>query len=168
MLEQNTDSSSIFYGKVDTDNIGLSGHSQGGAGTFASITETAHKDIYKTAVALSPANDELATALGWIYELEKIDIPVLIFAGTEGDFELQTVIPEEKLYEMYDKIDAPKIMARRTGAEHGDMLYQADGYVTAWLMWHLQGDGDAANAFIGDGPELMRNGLYQDLINDYL
>ena len=167
MLSQNEDEKSIFYGKIDTGNIGLSGHSQGGAGTFAAITETAHKDMYKTAVALSPANEELAAALGWVYELGKVNIPVLIFAGTEGEFELQTVIPEEKLYEMYDKINSPKIMARRTGAEHGDMLYQADGYVTAWLMWHLQGDADAAKAFTGSDPELMRNSLYQDQRNDY-
>ncbi len=167
MLSQNEDEKSIFYGKIDTDKIGLSGHSQGGAGTLAAITETEHKDMYKTAVALSPAQQEMATALGWVYEPEKIQIPVLLFAGTEGDFEIKTVIPEEKLYEMYDKINAPKIMARRTGAEHGDMLYQADGYVTAWLMWHLQGDVDAAKTFTGSDPELMRNSLYQDQRNDY-
>ena len=42
------------------------------------------------------------------------------------------------------------------------MLYSADGYVTAWFMWQLQGDKEAAGAFIGDKPELMNNELCQE------
>ena len=42
------------------------------------------------------------------------------------------------------------------------MLYYADGYVTAWFMWHLRGDEEAAKAFVGDHAELMGNSLYQD------
>jgi len=63
---------------------------------------------------------------------------------------------------MYDKITSPKIMARRTGMTHDDMLYKAEGYVTAWFMWQLQGDAEAAKAFTGDNPEIMQNNLYQD------
>lgn len=37
-----------------------------------------------------------------------------------------------------------------------------DGYVTAWFMWKLRGDEDAASAFIGNEPELQNNPLYQD------
>ena len=53
-------------------------------------------------------------------------------------------------------------MARRTGVGHGQMLYTADGYVTAWFMWLLQGDETAAQAFTGGAPELLSNPLYQD------
>lgn len=42
------------------------------------------------------------------------------------------------------------------------MLYKAQGYVTAWFMWQLQGDEEAAKAFIGEDPEIMSNKLYQD------
>ena len=35
-------------------------------------------------------------------------------------------------------------------------------YVTAWFMWQLQGDTDAAKAFTGESPELLTNPLYQD------
>lgn len=45
---------------------------------------------------------------------------------------------------------------------HDDMLYKADGYVTAWFMWQLQGDENAATAFIGNDPEILKNPLYQD------
>ena len=63
---------------------------------------------------------------------------------------------------MYDRIGVQKTAARRSGAEHGEMLYTADGYVTAWFMWHLQDDEEAAQAFIGNSPELLNNPLYQD------
>lgn len=70
-----------------------------------------------------------------------------MLAGTEGDFETQAVIPIEKMLAMYNKISSSKVMMRRIGAEHGQMLYFADGYVTAWFMWQLQGDEEAAKAF---------------------
>ena len=53
-------------------------------------------------------------------------------------------------------------MAVRKGAAHGDMLYSADGYVTAWFMWQLLGDSEAAKAFVGNNPELLSNAMYQD------
>ena len=44
--------------------------------------------------------------------------------------------------------------------DHGKMLYSADGYVTAWFLWYLQGNDEAAKVFSGDIPELLRNPLY--------
>ena len=158
----NDDKDSVLYQKIDVDNIGITGHSQGGAGVFTSISFMEHKDEYKTAVALSPTHEETAHQFGWEYDLSKINIPTLMIAGTNGDFETQSVIPIEKMIEMYNKIPSSKVMLRRIGADHGQMLYSADGYVTAWFMWQLQGDEEAAKAFIGDTPELMSNSMYQD------
>ncbi len=162
MLQQNKDSSSIFYEKVDTENIGAVGHSQGGAGVFNAITEHENSSMYKTAVPVSPTNEKQSVALGWHYDLSKVNIPILLLAGTKGDFEMNLVIPEEDMIEMYDKISSPKVMARKTGCEHGEMLYSADGYITAWFMWQLQGDEVAGQAFIGDSPEIATNTLYQE------
>lgn len=158
----NNDKDSIFYKKIDIDNIGITGHSQGGAGVFTAITIMEHKDDYKTAVALSPTHEETAIAFGWNYDLTKVNIPTLIIAGTKGDFETQAVIPIEKMIDMYEKIPTSKVMMRRIGAEHGQMLYSADGYVTAWFMWQLQGDKEASQAFTSDNPEILNNKLYQD------
>lgn len=158
----NEDKDSVLYGKIDIDNIGITGHSQGGAGVFTSISVMEHKDEYKTAVALSPTQEETALAFGWNYDLTKINIPTLIIAGTQGDFETQMVLPLEKMIDMYNKIPSSKVMMRRIDAEHGQMLYSADGYVTAWFMWQLQSDKEASKAFIGDNPEILKNKLYQD------
>lgn len=162
LLEQNEKSDSRFYQKIDVDNIGITGHSQGGAGVFNAITECKNASVYKTAVSLSPTHEEQAISMKWHYDLTQINIPLMIVAGTKGDFETRLVIPIEKMIEMYNKIPSDKVMMRKTGYEHGEMLYVADGYVTAWLMWQLQNDNDAAKAFTGDTPEIMNNKLYQD------
>ena len=44
------------------------------------------------------------------------------------------------------------------------MLYYADGYVTAWFMYFLQGDEEAGKAFFGDNPEISANEFYQDIM----
>lgn len=162
IISENSNGNSILHGKLDLNNIGITGHSQGGAGVFTAISIMKHKDKYKAAVALSPTHEEMAHEFGWKYELSKINIPILILAGTEGDFETQAVIPIEKMKAMYNKISDSKVMARRIGAEHGQMLYSADGYVTAWFMWKLQGDEEASKAFVGSEAEILNNKLYQD------
>ena len=161
LLKGNDDSESIFYHKIDTDNIGSVGHSQGGVGVFNSVTDIKRAAMFKCAVAESPTNLELANGLDWYYDISKVNVPMLMVAGT-GNFDANTVIPIDKMNELYDKMTVSKAMARRSDTDHGDILYSVDGYVTAWFMWQLQGDEEAAKAFIGDNPEIMCNQLYQD------
>ena len=161
LLKCNDDSESIFYHKIDTDNIGSVGHSQGGVGVFNSVTDIKHAAMFKCAVAESPTNLELANGLDWYYDISKVNVPMLMVAGT-GNFDANTVIPIDKMNELYDKLTVSKAMARRSDTDHGEILYSVDGYVTAWFMWQLQGDTEAAKAFTGDSPEIMSNPLYQD------
>ena len=157
LIKANDDPSSVLYQKVDLDNVGIVGHSQGGVGTFAAITAQEHSDMYKAAVSLSPVPEESAKAIHWDYDPTKIKIPVLIFAGTEND-----TISAEQLDVLYSHISSDKVSAIRTGMTHPQMLYSADGYVTAWFMWHLQGDEEASKAFVGPDAELYQNELYQN------
>ena len=60
-----------------------------------------------------------------------------------------------------------KVMARRTGAAHERTLYKATGYVTAWFMWQLLGDKEAAKAFVGEDAEILNNELYQDVDKNF-
>ena len=162
MLSLNGDESSIFYHKIDTENIGLTGFSQGGAGVFNVLTKYEEAKYIKSAAALSPVSEYMtALATDYTYDSSLVKCPILIFAGTEGEFEMDTVIPIGLLNEQYDKITVPKAMARRIGMTHDQMMYSAGGYVMAWFRWQLQGDEEAAKAFIGDSPELMNNPVYQ-------
>jgi len=151
---------SIFYHKVDFDNLGIVGHSQGGIGVFNAITETQHKDMYKTAVSLSPTNMDLAHNLMWDYDVTQIEIPIMLMSGEGGGDDW--VLTLEQLQSIYDEITSSKLMMRRVETVHNEMLYAPNGYVMAWFMWQLQNDAEAAKAFIGDAPEVLSNSLYVD------
>lgn len=157
LIQANDDPNSVLYQKVDLKNVGIVGHSQGGVGTFAAITAQPHSDMYKAAVSLSPVPEESAKTIHWDYDPSNISIPVMILAGTEND-----TISADQLKELYSHISSDKVMAIHSGMNHPQMLYTADGYVTAWFMWQLQGDDEAAKAFVGETPELLSNALYQD------
>ena len=150
----------IFYQKIDFDQAGIIGHSQGGVGVINAITNTEHKNIYRTAVALSPTNKELAEALEWPYNAAQITVPIMLVSGEGGGDDW--VVTGEGLKAIYDDIPGDKVMLRRRNTDHGKTQYSEDGYVTAWFMWQLQGDAEAAKAFAGENPELLNNPLYQD------
>ena len=163
LIKINDDQNHILYHHIDFKHIGITGHSQGGAGVLTAVSHTKHQNIYKTAVALSPTHEKMAHDFGWSYDLTQISIPLFIIAGTKGDFETKAVIPLEAMIEMYNKVPSSKVMMRRKDTDHGGMLYSADGYVTAWLMWQLQDDIYASQAFLGDNAEIYHNNLYQDV-----
>lgn len=154
------DKENIFYQKIDFDHVGVIGHCQGGVGVINAVTNTAHKNTYKTAIALSPTNKELAEALEWPYNAALINIPTMLISGAGGGDDW--VVTGEGLAAIYDDIPADKVMLRRKDTDHGRTQYSEDGYVVAWFMWHLQGDQSAAKAFAGDDAEILTNPLYQD------
>ncbi len=117
-----------------------------------------------TAVLLSPVCERTAEQVtDYPYDCADVNCPILLLAGTSGEFETDIVIPLAEMQKMYDKIASPKVMARRVGMTHDDMLYQAEGYVTAWFLWQLKGDEEAAKAFTGENPEILHNAFYQNV-----
>lgn len=158
LLVENENPDSVFYQKVDRTHIGISGHSQGGVGVFNAVNAQPHGDLYTCAVSLSPTECAVACAIGMNYDPYQTKIPTLMLAAAEND-----VITPGGVKELFEAVGADKAAALRPGMDHGKMLYSADGYVTAWFMWRLQGDQEAARAFTGEAPELMNNPLYQDV-----
>ncbi|MCH4013609.1 MAG: hypothetical protein LKE64_04650 [Solobacterium sp.] len=163
LLKENSDTNSIFYQKINTDAIGALGHSQGGVGVFNAVTVMPDASLYKTAVAESPTAMDLSDALEWHYDPSLVKILTFILSST-GSTDENTVIPLKSLQKLYDAIpdDVEKIMVRRKDADHGNMLYCADGYVTAWFLYQLCGDKEAASIFART-DELSSNPLYTDL-----
>ena len=126
-------------------------------------TENKNSGKISAVFCASPTNLDLARGLEWDYDPGELSVPVFFVSGT-GDGDENLLVSGAQLREIYDRVPAgvPKLMARRTGADHGDMLYFADGYMTAWFLWQLRGDAEAAACFLGDSPELASNPLYQD------
>lgn len=183
MLKLNEDTSSPFYGKIDTENIGVGGHSQGGVGTINAVTNQKNGNMYKamwTASATSTywGQDDVFGS-EWSYDVSKINIPYLMVAGTGytdagsaediNPHEGQGICPLWSLTTNFDNIsnDVPKVMGRLKGRDHGDLCRFADGYMTAWFMYWLKGDEEAGKAFFGENPEMATNSNWQDVrIND--
>lgn len=183
VLSLNNDASSKFFGKIDVNNIGIAGHSQGGVAALNAVTEQANGNKYKAIWAASATSKFHAAELnksgaGWTCYPEKIRIPAMLVAGTGlmdagnmdeytatvNDGEAQGICPKWWLEECFASIPegAVKVIAREKDKDHGDMLRYADGYMTAWFLYHLKGDA-SANFFGGSQAELLTNTNWQDV-----
>lgn len=76
-----------------------------------------------------------------------------------------TIAPLWSLQANYEAISdkVMKIYARRVNSDHGDMLANADGYMTAWFMYHLKDDEEAGKVFVGEDAEILNNANWQDV-----
>ena len=179
MLKQNEDDSSIFFGKINTQKVGISGHSQGGVGSINAVTAQENGSMYKAMYVASPTSNywgqEHIFGKEWSYDVSKISIPCFIVAGT-GAFdsgtatsitatEGQGICPLWDMEYNYNTIPASvnKVMGRLVGKDHGDLMYCADGYMTAWFMYWLNDDEDAGKAFFGENAEIYSNKNWQDV-----
>ena len=173
LLEQNEDETSLFHNHIDTQNIGIAGHSQGGAGTINAVTAQDNGNMYKAMWTASAPHQELAEGFGWTYDVSKVSIPYMMTAGTgladggdgvEGS-DKPGIAPLSSLNENFDEIsdDVPHVMAREKNRDHGDMLRYADGYMTAWFMYYLQDNEEAGTAFFGENAEILTNPNWQDV-----
>ncbi len=166
LLDWNEEEGNIFYEKVDTARIGVTGHSQGGVGCLNAATRHGGQSIFKSIYSVSGTHLDLATGL-WgedaAYDISLIQVPCCFAAGT-GAFE-DIVIPLSGLQANYDAVreGVPAIMMRRKNCEHGEMLSKGDGYLIAWFLYTLCDDVDAAKAFCGENAEITINTNWQDV-----
>lgn len=173
LLEQNEAADSLLAGKIDTDRIGVVGYSQGGAGAIRAVTEYENSIRYKALFTGSAAYSYLAQMWGG-YDASKVMIPWFMTAGTgtsddagvaDTTTEWGGVAPLSSLIENYDRMpnDVYKIRARVSGAEHEQMQERTDGYMTAWMLFQLKGDTEAAKVFTGQDAEILHNANWQDI-----
>ena len=165
---------SAIKDRIDTANLGLVGYSQGGAGALNLITRHENGRLFKAVFTGSAAYPLLAESMGWGYDPESIAIPYFMTAATgESDdrnvtdinAEFAGVAPLQSLMDIYDAMpdDVLKVRGRCVGAEHTDMILRTDGYMTAWMLYHLQGDEEAGKAFMGENAEILYNANWQDV-----
>ncbi len=176
LTELNEDETSVFYHKLDTDNVGSAGHSQGAIGAINAVTAQENGGCYRALYTASAPSSRYAETLRWPYDVSKIAVPYFMAAGTElldagesdkvgPEGEPQGISPLWSQEENYGLVPAstPKIRARHANTDHADMLPLADGYMTAWFMYWLQGDQEAGEAFFGENAEILSNLNWQDV-----
>lgn len=162
-IYDSNDNESPLKGHIDFYNIGVTGHSQGGIGVINGITIHPNSDMIKAAVMLSSTETDTAKAFLWDSDSSLIHTNTMMITST-GKTD-SNISPLESMQKTYDNItdDVSKVLARRNDCDHGEMLYYADGYVTAWFMYFLNGDTEAGKAFFVENAEINSNSLYRDV-----
>lgn len=153
ILSINQNPQSIFFGKLDTNHIGVTGHSQGAVGAVHAVTDFQNGRFFTSLYTASATSQSL------------IRIPYFMVAGT-GKFDAGVTAPLAALLQGYDKVqeNVPAVMARRKDVDHGDVLTHADGYMTAWFRYTLMNDLEAEKVFAGKSPEILMNSVnWQDV-----
>ncbi|MDO4197790.1 MAG: alpha/beta hydrolase [Erysipelotrichaceae bacterium] len=179
LMSLNEDPESVFYHRIDTEHVGITGHSQGGVGAFNAVTAQEHGSVYSAIWSISPTSpywgQENVFGKEWAYDLSELTIPCAMVAGT-GAFDSgeaeditptsgQGICPLWALDMNYNAISdsVPKLIGRLTDKDHGDTLRDSDGYMTAWFCYWLKGDEEAGKAFFGESPEMADNSSWQDV-----
>ncbi|MGD9210299.1 MAG: hypothetical protein PVI90_05960 [Desulfobacteraceae bacterium] len=145
LIKQNSNSDSIFYNMLDTQSIGTTGHSQGGGGAINAATD----DRVTCTAPLAPSPGQI----------RQVTCPTFLVAGS-ADMIVSAVLVRIMCY---SPATAPTIFGIIQGVGHMSFIGnggQCRGYVTAWFMYHLQGDQVAQQAFAGDG-ELFNNSNWE-------
>ena len=151
----------VFQNRIDLKRIGVSGHSQGAVGAANAITRSSNGRYFSSAYLASMTSPTVIENMKWDtwrYDTSQIKIPVFIVAGTGGS-DSQSISPLASMLEVFDSLkgNGTTVLARRKDTEHGAMLVNADGYMTAWFRYTLLNDSRAAGVFVGANPELRTN-----------
>jgi len=156
LIGLNSSKNSVIYQRADLQNVGTVGHSQGGTGVENAITTQPSASMYKAAVMLASTYNGYNAFLRWNADASKIKIPMMVLVAN-GD----GLTPLKDYNTLWNALpsDIIKVAARRNDCGHGDMLVYGDGYVTAWFLWHLQGNTQARDAI----QELRTNKSYVEV-----
>lgn len=142
LTEANERPFNSFYQALDLQHVGSSGHSQGGGGT---IMVGADLRISTTAPMMPFTSDLGHDPAVW----DAQQGPMFMMSGGR-DF--LAPIPSEQ-YPVYLAVDVPLFWGIRLDAYHSSALGGFDplaGPSTAWFLWQLTGDSEAARYFSGD------------------
>ncbi len=176
LINENTDSNSIFYHKLNTSQVGSFGASQGATGALNAMMKSG--GLIKTAIPIellsqiwcsSPTNcvDTKNMTSGSVFFIDgSMDA---ISPPTQPPWELG----EESIAAYYDAAPGSVVKLKGTlnGPNHNDVtdkpsckkakwpcangVYGYLGYPTAWMMAQLQGDTYARGAFIQGTGEIF-------------
>ena len=164
VLQMNGTEGSPLRNIVNTNKIGVSGHSQGGAGAINAATNYPNSGQYAALYTASAIENGNAKRLGCSYDTSSLKAQYFMMAGTEASDSF-TISPLKDLTQNFEAPNAgkPGVMARRKGADHKDVLEFGDPYMTAWFLWTLSDDKEAEKVFAGPDAELAHNSDWKDV-----
>jgi hypothetical protein len=181
MQAQNRDKNSVFFQRIDENNIGLAGHSQGGVAVFNAATRYRSSHYFKALFTMSCCSRMIAARwpISSPYDPSLVKAPVMCTSASNphGWDEVHIGILSSGLsplssmhenHQMLRKNNNPVVMARLSAprSKHASTMGESLAYLTAWCSYYLQGNAAAGSFFTGSDPELKRNSRWQDVTID--
>ena len=158
LVNQNSNSSSIFFGKLDTTKVAAAGHSQGASGaTNATVLSSG---LIKSTVTFNLPNPSWVSP-EHVTNWSQITQPILFLTGS-NDWLIASASGQTGYY---NGIAGPAAKASLKGAGHNNIQGTGGGYLgyfTAWLLYTLEGNTTARGAFVGSPPEINTNTNWQN------
>lgn len=139
ILAENKDSSSIFYKKIDANNIGVAGHSQGGR---SAVNAAAADKRIDCVLSLAGSN--------YVEEAELLSAPTFFMAGS-SDMVVDAGMWIEPAYEA---CKGPAVYASLDGAIHTRCCSNPEDYSDYAIKWFdawLKNDANAMKSFRNGG-----------------
>ena len=156
-IAQNSDQSSQYYLKLDTNRIAVAGMSCGGLQAL----EVAPDPRVKTAIICNsgilgnPGSGRSGMPKLTKDHLEKLHTPILYLLGGESDIAYKNGMDDVQ------RINHVPIFAANLNVGHGGTYSKPHGgefakVATAWLQWQLKSDNEAAKMFVGERSGLAK------------
>lgn len=149
IIGKNSDTGSVFCGKVDTGKIGAAGHSQGGR----SSVNAAQKDgRIKCIVSIAGASSK--------EEAKGLKASALYLTGTAD----MVVVSSQWCKPSYDVSEGRAVYASLKGGVHTTCMTNPEkvsGYAVSWFDAYLKNDS-ASKAKFQNGGELSKDSAWQD------
>lgn len=191
LIAENSNPASRFFARLDTENVGVIGQSQGAGGSMKALIN--HPDVFRTAILIErPA--QRYCAIGDCPSTSLITQGSVFFINGSRDVispSTQTApctlgpwANEQSGACMYEKTPdtVEKLWATLEGADHNDVQGQPGcpeppglcaigaygflGYPTAWMMDRLAGDALARGAFTRDDGEIFFDPAWSNAISN--
>jgi hypothetical protein len=158
MVQQNDNSASIFYQKLDTASVGAIGHSQGAGGA---VNATNHSNgLIKSTIPIALPNAVWVSS-GDEYYVQSLTTPVLFLGGSSDTL----IASPATLTAYYNQVPGAAAVAVLKAAGHNTIQNTGGGflgYISAWMMYTLRNDTTARGAFVGSSPEINTNSSWQN------
>ncbi len=147
IIAENEDENSIFYGRVDVDNIGVAGHSQGGR---SAVNAAVLDSRIKCVLSIAGSN--------YTSEAKKLHTPTFFMTGTYDTIVLSSLWVKPA----YNAAKGTAVYASLKGALHTTCCTNPEkyvGYALKWFDGYLKGDSNALNAF-AQGGQLSKDSAW--------
>lgn len=149
IIGKNSDTGSVFCGKVDTGKIGAAGHSQGGR---SSVNAAQQDRRIKCIVSIAGASSK--------EEAKGLKASALYLTGTAD----MVVVSSQWCKPSYDVSEGRAVYASLKGGVHTTCMTNPEkvsGYAVSWFDAYLKNDS-VAKAKFQNGGELSKDSAWQD------